>query len=226
MKNSYTQIHYGEKLRPYSKYSYLLCSHLADRYFKARKGKLLDVCCGRGEHMEIFKKMGFDVYGVDKESVAKNKGLKVEVVDVDKKDLPFKDNFFDFIMVKSAIEHIRDVYHFMDNLHRVLKPKGKIVITTCDWKALHKIFYLDVDHKSPFMKCSLGDLLLRYDFKNVDVQYFYALPYTWKSRLLHVFPRLISLFVPIDFSPTVKLNPFIKQIKFARERQILGYGEK
>lgn len=226
MRNSYTTIHYNEKLRPYSKYPYLLCRHLADKYFKSRKGKLLDVCCGRGEHMEIFSELGFDTYGVDKESVAKNKGLNVKIVDVDLEDLPYQDNFFDFIIMKSAIEHIRNVYHLMENLYRVLKPGGKIIILTCDWKTVYKIFYLDVDHKTPFMKCSLQDLLLRYDFKNVKVEYFYHLPYTWKSKFLHIVPRLIAFFIPIDFSPTVKLNFLIKQIKFSREKQILGYGEK
>jgi SAM-dependent methyltransferase len=226
MKNSYTKIHYNEELRPYSKYSELLCEYLADKYFKARSGKILDVGCGRGEHMEIFNKMGFDSYGVDIEAVAKEKGFKAEVVDLETEKLPYPDNFFDFVMSKSSIEHIRNVYHLTEEMCRVLKPGGKIVIMTCDWRTNYKIFYLSADHKSPFMKCSLNDLLLRYDFKNVKVEDFYCLPYTWKSKWLHIFPRLVAFFIPVDFAPTVKLNFLIKQIKFSREKQIIGYGEK
>ena len=199
---------------------------MADKYFKARTGKLLDVCCGRGEHMEIFGNSGFDTYGVDKESVAKSKNLNVEIVDVDLEDLPYEDNFFDFIHVKSAVEHIRNVYHLMDNLYRVLKPGGKIVILTCDWKTVYKIFYDDVDHKTPFTKFSLHDLLLRYDLKNVKVEYFYHLPFTWKNRFSPLIARLIAFLVPINFPQTVELNFIIKLIKFSREKQILGYGEK
>jgi len=226
MKNSSTNIHYDEKIRPYSNYSQLLCEYLADKYFKARNGKILDVGCGRGEHIEIFNKLGFDAYGVDMEGVAKEKGLKVEIVDLEKENLPYPDNYFDFLMCKSAIEHIRNVHHLLAEIYRVLKPGGKIVIMTADWKANYDIFYLDVDHKTPFMKCSLNDLLLRYDFKNVKVDYFYCLPYTWKSKILHIFPLFIRNIFRIDFAPTVKLNPIIKQIKFSREKQIIGYGEK
>lgn len=226
MKNSYTTIHYDEKIRPYSKYSHLLCEHLADKYFKSRGGKLLDVCCGRGEHMEIYNNLGFDAYGVDKEYIARNKNLNVEIIDVDLADLPYPDNFFDFIVMKSAIEHISNIYHLMENLYRVLKPGGKIIILTCDWKTVYKIFYDDVDHKTPFTKDSLHDLLLRYDFKNVNVEFFYHLPYTWRAKFFHLIPHIIAFLIPIDFPQTVKFNFIIKQIKFSREKQILGYGEK
>lgn len=226
MKDSFTKIHYNEEIRPYSHYAHLLCEQLADKYLGARSGKLLDVCCGRGEHMEIFSGLGFDAYGVDKEGVAKEKGLNVEIVDIDLEDLTYEDNFFDFIMVKSSIEHIRDVYHLMDNLHRVLKPGGKIIILTCDWKTVYKIFYDTVDHKTPFTQFSLHDLLLRYDFQDVRVEYFYHLPFTWKNRFSPFIARLIAFFIPINYSQTIKLNAIIKLIKFSREKQILGYGVK
>ena len=222
MKNSYTKIHYNKELRPYSNYSWLLCQHLADKYYQSRSGTLLDVGCGRGEHVEIFNKLGFDAYGVDLEATAP----KTSRVDLETEKIPFPDNYFDFIMSKSSIEHVRNVYHLTEEMRRVLKPGGKIVIMTCDWKAIHHIFYLDVDHKTPFMKCSLNDLLLRYDFKDVKVNYFFCLPYTWKNRFLHIFPLLIANIIRIDFAPTVKLNLLIKQVKFSREKQIIGYGRK
>lgn len=226
MKSSYTAIHYNEKLRPYTKYPPLFCRHLAEKYFQARGGKLLDVCCGRGEHMGIFKSMGFDVYGVDTESVVAGKDMEVRIVDVDNDDLPFEENFFDYVMIKSAIEHICNVYHLMKNIYRVLKPGGKIVILTIDWKTSYRIFYDDVDHKTPFTKFSLGDLLLRYDFKDVRVEDFYHLTYTWRSDVLKIFPRIVSFLIPIDFPQTVKLNFFTKIVKFSREKQLLAYGEK
>ena len=226
MKNSYTKIHYNEELRPYTKFPRQLCEHLADNYFKARKGKLLDICCGRGEFIEIYNEMGFDAYGVDRESMALNDGLNVKIADVDLEALPFEDNFFDFIMIKSAIEHIRNVYHLTENMYRVLKPGGKLVILTCDWKTAYKVFFDDVDHKTPFTKWSLRDLLLRYDFKKLVVKDIFYLPFSWKNSMAEAIPRFIRLLVPIDFPCTVKLTPIIKLIKFSREKQILAYGEK
>ena len=226
MESSYTNIHYNEKLRPYTQFPVLLCKHLADNYFLARSGKLLDICCGRGEFMEIYSKMGFDAYGVDMDSVAQKKGLKVKTVNVDKEKLPYEDNFFDFIMIKSAIEHIRNVYPLMENMYRVLKPGGKLIILTCDWKVCYKVFFDDVDHKSPFTKWSLHDLMMRYDFKNIIAEDIFYLPFSWKSRYHKLIPRIIRLLVPIDFPCTVKLTPLVKFIKFSREKQILAYGEK
>jgi ubiquinone/menaquinone biosynthesis C-methylase UbiE len=222
MKNSYTAIHYNEEIRPYSNYSWLLCKHLIKKYFGSAEGKLLDVGCGRGEHVDIFNKLGVDTYGVDLEAGAK----KTKRVDLETEKIPFPDNHFDYIMCKSVIEHIRNVYHLMAEMHRVLKPGGKIVIMTADWPSNMANFYCDVDHKTPFMKCSLRDLLLRYDFRKVNVDFFFCLPYTWKSKLLHIFPLIVRNIFRIDFEPTVKLNLLVKQLKFSREKQIIGYGEK
>ncbi len=226
MQNSYTKVHYNENVRTYTKFPRQLCEHLADKYFKARKGKLLDVCCGRGEFVDIYSDLGFDVYGVDKDSLACAKGLKVKVADIDREALPFEDNYFDFIMMKSAIEHLGNVYHVMENLRRVLKPGGKIIILTCDWKSVYKVFYDDADHKSPFTVFSLHDLLLRYDFKDVVAENIHYLPFSWRNKLFRFIPEIIAALVPIDFPPTVKLTPFIKLVKFSRERHVVAYGVK
>ncbi len=226
MKNSYTQINYNEELRPYTEFPKRLCEHLADNVFKSRQGKLLDICCGRGEFVEIYDDLGFDTYGVDMDSVALEKGLNVKISDVDNQDLPFEDNYFDFIVMKSAIEHMRNIYHLMENIYRVLKPGGKLIILTCDWKQNHKIFFDDVDHKTPFTVFSLHDLLERYDFKNIFAKDIFYLPFSWKNKFLELIPRFISFAVPISFPQTVKLTPMIKLIKFSREKQIIGYGEK
>ena len=103
MKDSYLAIHYNEKIRPYTKYPAILCGHLADKYFKARKGKLLDICCGRGEHMEIFTNLGFDAYGVDREYTAKNKNLNVKIVNVESETIPFEE-IVGVLMGASGIE--------------------------------------------------------------------------------------------------------------------------
>lgn len=225
MENSYTNIHYGEELRPYTKFPYLLCQYTADTYFKSREGKLLDVCCGRGEYLEHFQTLGFDAYGVDLDSLAREKGYQVEIANVDLEPLPFEDNTFDFVWMSSAIEHMGNVYHVMENLYRILKPGGKLLVMTGDWKKIYKVFFDDADHKSPFTTYSLYDLFLRYDLKNVVTDTIYYLPFSWKSPYHKLIPAIIS-YIPIDFPPTVKLTPLIKLIKFSRERQILAYGEK
>lgn len=44
--------------------------------------------------------------------------------------LPFSDNHFDLILFTNAIEHLADTHPVLKELTRVLKPGGKIFITT------------------------------------------------------------------------------------------------
>lgn len=44
--------------------------------------------------------------------------------------ISLKDNSIDFITCLDVIEHVYDVEPFIENLHRVLRPKGKMVIST------------------------------------------------------------------------------------------------
>lgn len=225
MKNRYTQVHYNEILRPYTEYPVKFCNHLADRYFKRRSGTFLDVCCGRGEHMEIFQKMGFDVYGLDLDSIAQDKGLNVSIIDVEQDRFPFNDNFFDSIMMKSAIEHIRNIDHLMSELYRVLKPGGSVVITTCDWKKNYKVFFDDYTHKTPFTKASMEDMFKIFEFKNCHVEFFYHLPFTWKGTFYKKLTCIFSL-IPLRYTQTTELSKYKKLIRFSKEVQLLGYAEK
>ena len=227
MENSYLKTHYNEKLRPYTKFPYQLASMLTEKYLGSSKGKLLDVCCGRGEFMEIYESLGFEVYGVDLETVAIERGLNVKIANVDKDKLPFEDETFDFIIMKSAIEHMRNVYHVMENLTRVLKPGGKLIILTNDFRSIYRIFYDDADHKSPFTVYSIEELFLRYGYHNITSTDIFYLPFTWNSKILKLIPRIIRNLVPIDFSPRVSMrNPIVKLIKCSRETQLLGCGTK
>ena len=55
----------------------------------------------------------------DFSSFYKNKGK--EFILIESKDLPFKDNQFDFVYASHVIEHIEDVSHFISELQRITK---------------------------------------------------------------------------------------------------------
>jgi SAM-dependent methyltransferase len=42
------------------------------------------------------------------------------------RNLPFRDGSFDFVVTESVFEHVRDPWHYAAELHRVLKPGGRI----------------------------------------------------------------------------------------------------
>jgi 2-polyprenyl-3-methyl-5-hydroxy-6-metoxy-1,4-benzoquinol methylase len=98
------------------------------------KGTFLDIGCSTGEWGEYWLKKGWDVFGVDIDTMhlreAENKGLKASYCDLNKDKLPFSDSFFDLIFAGEVIEHLIDTDGFINELYRCLKPGGHILITT------------------------------------------------------------------------------------------------
>ncbi len=43
---------------------------------------------------------------------------------------PIEDNSFDVVVAKEIIEHLTDVVRVMEEIHRILKPNGRVIITT------------------------------------------------------------------------------------------------
>jgi SAM-dependent methyltransferase len=101
-----------------------------------KKGlKILDIGCGTGETLSFLKDYLPKpiLYGVDSSPVAinytKKRGHK-NILKVDAKKLPFGNNTFDYILLLDVIEHIEDDTAILVEAKRVLKKKGKIIITT------------------------------------------------------------------------------------------------
>jgi ubiquinone/menaquinone biosynthesis C-methylase UbiE len=57
-----------------------------------------------------------------------NKKIKADVYCTFEKRLPFKDNTFDYIFTNHTLEHIKDLYKLMDELHRICKKDAIIEI--------------------------------------------------------------------------------------------------
>lgn len=98
------------------------------------RGKLLDVGCGIGTISLELQKKGFDVSGIDFSSVgvkmANDIGIKATVCDLDKSGIPFENDFFDVVWAGDIIEHVFDPIFMLKEISRVLKPSGKLLLTT------------------------------------------------------------------------------------------------
>lgn len=42
--------------------------------------------------------------------------------------LPFRDNFFDYIVSTDTFEHVQDINKTVNECYRVLKPNGKLLV--------------------------------------------------------------------------------------------------
>lgn len=93
-------------------------------------GKLLDAPAGTGVISRRLKEAGFDVVAADlSPDLFCVDGLSCEKVDLNM-DLPFPERTFEFVLCSNGIEHLEDPFHFIRESFRILKEKGKLVITT------------------------------------------------------------------------------------------------
>lgn len=92
--------------------------------------KVLDVGAGHGAFSKKLYELGYDVSACD---------LFPEIFYFDKiecrksdltKPLPYKDNTFDVIVALEVMEHILDHEIFFQEAQRILKPSGKLFIST------------------------------------------------------------------------------------------------
>ena len=106
-------------------------------FTKGKKGNVLDLGCGSGRH---FFKLKGKIYAVDfskemlklAEKHSLEEGINVETIKTEMYKLPFKDNFFDsamFIASLHCVESEKKRKKSLEELHRVLKKKGRAIIT-------------------------------------------------------------------------------------------------
>lgn len=55
----------------------------------------------------------------------------------DAHDLPFENNSFDGVIVQAVLEHVVDPYHCVEEIYRVLKPKGLVYAETPFMQQVH-----------------------------------------------------------------------------------------
>jgi len=97
---------------------------------KRKTGKLLDVGCGAGDRLDIFRQLGFDTYGVETSSSAEyargHLGLNVKQGDLFEANYP--DSFFDIITICNVLEHTHNPQKVIGESHRILKEDGIVAI--------------------------------------------------------------------------------------------------
>ena len=120
--------------------------------------KVLDIGCYDGTLGNVLIKKGNEVYGIEisKEvaEIAKRKGLKVKIQDF-ASHFDFDNKFFDLVVAAEVIEHIVDTDSFIEEIKRVLKPNGFLVLTTPNIASLGRRLYL-LFGKNPYFEASLG----------------------------------------------------------------------
>lgn len=92
---------------------------------------ILDVGCGTGAIIKKLNEAGYKAQGVDVSEEAlkycRQKGLQVIQGGADR--LPFADNYFDAVISLDMLEHLKDDRKAVEEISRVIKPGGYLIIT-------------------------------------------------------------------------------------------------
>ncbi len=98
---------------------------------------ILDFGCGRGELVAHLTKKGFDATGIDYSKdaidIAQTYFPEAKFICGDLLECRFPAGSFDRIFFLSTIEHLYDdqISKILEELSRLLKPNGRVIITTC-----------------------------------------------------------------------------------------------
>jgi 2-polyprenyl-3-methyl-5-hydroxy-6-metoxy-1,4-benzoquinol methylase len=97
-------------------------------------GRVLDVGCSAGYLSERLVDRGSTVVGLelDPEAAVRARGVceQVLVGDVETMELPLEPNSFDTIVCGDLIEHLRDPGAFLARVRPLLRPGGRLALTT------------------------------------------------------------------------------------------------
>lgn len=96
--------------------------------------KFLDVGCGLGFFAFRAGKLGAEVHGIDIGKrlvrISSKRYPKGKFIVAPAQKLPFKSNSFDLVLCTEVIEHVNKQNKVLDELFRVLKKDGYLILTT------------------------------------------------------------------------------------------------
>ena len=103
----------------------------------AKNNHVLDIGCGNGYGDDELATSAIEVIGIDlwKEGIRyrhQKNNKKVVSMIASANNLPFKEDYFDLVVSFQVIEHIskQQVMQYLQDIKRVLKPKGIFIVTT------------------------------------------------------------------------------------------------
>ncbi len=156
---------------------------------------ILDVGCGLGYLTFVLNKLGHKVTGLDVSSnaikYAKENFGDLFVQGTIEQYLPLTGNSFDYIIASEIIEHLLDPVDFIQKLINLVRPGGKIIITTPnkDYMNENAIWYTDLPpvHLYWFSKKSIDVIAGRIGVKVDYIKFSDYYPFD-ENRLIKYVP--------------------------------------
>lgn len=112
---------------------------------------LLDLACGQGRHLiELAKRGSYNLNGLDRsryliqraKNISKKNGLGINFKEGDVRKLPYDTDSFDFLTILGNsfgyFESLEEDVKILNEVYRVLKPGGKLLLDIADGDYLRK----------------------------------------------------------------------------------------
>lgn len=141
------------------------------------KGSLLDVGCGTGAFVATMLQAGWETTGLEPDETARKNAFNLYNV----QPLPSPEIFnlpseqYDAITMWHVLEHVHQLHEYVDQLKRLLKPSGKIIIAVPNYTSDDATHYnqhwaaYDVPrHLYHFSPASMKTLMVKHGMKVVD----------------------------------------------------------
>ena len=156
-------------------------------------GRVLDVGCSTGYLAERLQQRGATVVGLEMDERAAGLACRfceaVHVGNIETMDLPFEPESFDTIVCGDLIEHLRDPQAVLARLRPLLKPEGRLVLSTpnvANWAMRLGLLFgrfrytdwgiLDRTHTHLFTRKTLHECLESAGFRIVEFDYTVPVP--------------------------------------------------
>jgi len=108
------------------------------------RGRLIDIGCGNGLFLARMRNLGWQVLGIEpdvKAAFVARDRFKIPVIAGELKSANLPEISYDVITMNHVIEHVHDPIGLFQEIYRILKPKGKLVVLTPNVESLgHKLF--------------------------------------------------------------------------------------
>jgi len=187
---------------------------------KNKSINVLDLGCGAGNSIDLFRSInpGISWFGVDVESSPEGK-LRTrtdgDFSTYDGVNLPYEENFFDFIYSNQVLEHVRHPDALLKDVFRVLKPGGYFTGSASYLEPYHS---LSIYNFTPYgLMVSLADA----GFQLKELRPGIDGPTLILRQLLNAPQKLQFLFNRVSlFNFTVNLSGFLFRLSH-REKNFL-----
>ena len=170
-------------------------------------GKMLDIGCGVGDFLHTAEMHGWECTGVEPSEDAKaiaQKRMHGEIFSSEElENMP--DGSFDLITMWHVLEHVDDLKWQVEQLHRLIKPNGRVVIALPNYKSYDGQYYKELwaaydvpRHLNHFSKTTLTKIfktngleLIKMDKLRWDAYY---ISYMSEQYKLHSLPLIRGVY--------------------------------